>query len=277
MSEPIDSNISSQSGAVTNSNDRPLLEVSGLAWSAGAKKILSDIDFSIGEGEFVGLIGPNGAGKSSLMRCLYRVNQPDAGKILFNGSDIWQQSARETARNIAVILQEHSEHMGLCVEEIVSLGLTPHKQLFERETSADRKRIADTLEQVDLKGLAHAQFQHLSGGEKQRVMLARAMLQSPRFLIMDEPTNHLDVHYQIDVLRLVRSMGLTVLASFHDLNLAAAFCDRILLIDQGKLVASGRPEEVLTEDMISRVYQTCALVDQNPIGKHPRVSYAYDA
>lgn len=255
----------------------PLLRVSELGWKASGKQILSDINFEIREGEFVGLIGPNGSGKSSLMRCIYRVNQPDSGLVQFAGQNIWQQAPRETAKNIAVILQEHSDHMGLCVEEIVALGLTPHKQLFERDSREDRERLHNVLKRVDLSALAHSQFQHLSGGEKQRVMLARAMLQSPKLLIMDEPTNHLDIHYQIDMLRLVKQMNVSVLASFHDLNLAAAFCDRILLLEQGQLIKTGTPEDVLTEDMISRVYQTCALVDKNPVGQHPRVSYAYDA
>jgi len=256
-----------------------LLSVEALDWGVGGRldgcQILSQIDFSVQAGEFVGIIGPNGAGKSSLLRCLYRVNRPWAGSVQFNGQDIWQHSARASAKSTAVILQEHSEHVGLSVWDIVGLGLTPHKGLFERDSELDRQNIEATLKQVDLYEFRRAMFSHLSGGEKQRVMLARAMLQAPQLLIMDEPTNHLDVHYQIDVLQKVRDLSLTVLASFHDLNLAAAFCDRILVLDKGRLVAQGKPSEVLTEALISEVFNADVSVDTHPLYEHPRVTYAY--
>ena len=255
--------------------EKALLTVEHLSWQAGGQGILKEISFQIRSGQFVGLIGPNGAGKSSLMRCLYRVNQPSQGHIKLLGQDIWQQSAKQNARQIAVILQEHSEHIGLTVADIVALGLTPHKRLFERDTAADRERVQQILEQIDLYSLRSSLFGHLSGGEKQRVMLARAMVQQPTLLVMDEPTNHLDVHYQIDVLQKVKALNITVLASFHDLNLAAAFCDWLLVLDRGRLVASGSPDEVLTEDLISSVFKTCARVDQHPLHRHPRISYAY--
>ena len=252
-----------------------LLSVANLSWSVDDHAILRDLSFKLEEGEFVGVIGPNGAGKSSMMRCLYRVNRPTKGQVLFRDQDIWQWTAKENARHMAVILQEHSEHIGLTVSDIVALGLTPHKGLFERDSHSDRKRISEILARLDLSSMQDAQFSRLSGGEKQRVMLGRAMLQQPELLIMDEPTNHLDVHYQIEILQAVKKLGLTVLASFHDLNLAAAYCDRLLVLEQGKLVASGSPQSVLTEDLISSVFQTCVVVDAHPIYGHPRVSYAY--
>lgn len=252
-----------------------LLLVEELSWRADKKLILNNISFAISKGQFVGLIGPNGAGKSSLMRCLYRVNEPSNGRVLFDNRDIWQHSAKDNARNVAVILQEHSDHLGLTVRDVVTLGLTPHKKLFERDTSGDKDRIEKILVDVDLKELANDPFSHLSGGEKQRVMLARAMVQNPKMLIMDEPTNHLDVHYQVDVLQKVKGLNRTVLASFHDLNLAAAYCDWLLVLDGGNLVSMGTPAEVLTEDLISRIFKTCAVVDQHPIHDHPRISYAY--
>lgn len=253
----------------------PLLKVQDLGWRVSGKKILEEINFQIREGDFVGLIGPNGAGKSSLMRCLYRVNQPAVGKIEFEGQNIWQYSARQNAKNIAVILQDHTEQLGLSVYDVVALGLTPHKQLFQWDSKTDRHRIDMLIEETDLTELRDAPFYQLSGGEKQRVMLARAMLQNPRLLIMDEPTNHLDVHYQVDVLQKVRKLEVTVLASFHDLNLAAAFCDVILLLHQGKLIACGTPEEVITENNLVNIFNTKAQVDQHPLYPHPRVTYGY--
>ncbi len=253
-----------------------ILDVNQLSWSAGHKQILRDISFAVEQGSFVGLIGPNGAGKSSLLRCLYRVNQPTSGNVKIFGEDIWQASAKHTAKKVAVILQEHSEHLGLRVRDVVGLGLTPHKKMFELDSAQDKNRIDQAVQSVDLEHLLHEPYAHLSGGEKQRVMVARAIVQNPRLLLMDEPTNHLDIHYQIDVLRLVQKMGVTVFSSFHDLNLAAAYCDKIILINNGELAAVGTPEEVITENMISSVFKTCAVVDTHPLHKSPRVTYAYE-
>tara|TARA_R110002072_G_scaffold24747_2_gene83658 strand:+ start:20356 stop:21141 length:786 start_codon:yes stop_codon:yes gene_type:complete len=254
-----------------------LLQVSNISWSAEQTNILDSISFEMKKGSFVGLIGPNGAGKSSLMRCIYRVNKPDSGLILFEGENIWQGSVNANARNMAVILQEQSEHLGLSVYEVVALGLTPRKKLFEWDTPEDKQQIQTVLNDNELTHLAYRLFSYLSGGEKQRVMLARAMLQNPKLLIMDEPTNHLDVHYQVEVLRKVKKLDVTVLASFHDLNSAAAFCDQILVLDNGQLCAQGKPEEVLTEALLKDVFNTKAYVDQHPIHQHPRITYAYHA
>jgi len=255
--------------------EQSLLNVDNVSWSAGDKSILSDISFQINKGDFVGLIGPNGAGKSSLMRCLYRVNRPNSGSIYFNGQNIWQYSAKQNAQNIAVILQDHTEQLGLTVREVVAQGLTPHKHLFEWDSPEDHLKIKTLIKQVDLYELRDAPFNLLSGGEKQRVMLARAMLQNPKLLIMDEPTNHLDVHYQVEVLQKVKKLDMTVLASFHDLNLAAAFCDFILLIHHGKLLAFGKPENVITEKNLSEIFNTKVVVDHHPLYPHPRITYAY--
>jgi len=256
-------------------NRKQLLTVNNLTWFAQEKEILSDVNFHINQGEFVGMIGPNGAGKSSLMRCLYRVNKPTEGSVEFDGQDIWQYSAKLNAKNIAVILQDHTEQLGLTVMDVISQGLTPHKHLFEWDTPEDRQKIERLISEVDLISLRDAPFNQLSGGEKQRVMLARAMLQNPQLLIMDEPTNHLDVHYQVELLQKVKKLDMTVLASFHDLNLAAAFCDSILLIHHGKLLAFGKPEDVITEKNLNDIFNTKVVVDQHPLYDHPRITYAY--
>lgn len=258
-----------------------ILRVQNLTWAASenAEPILSDISFEIPKGAFVGLIGPNGAGKSSLMRCLYGVNKPQAGTVKLFDQDLLSLSAREQAQNVAVILQEHSNQMGLTVWDVVAQGLTPHKGLFEWTNQQDVKTIDQALKNMDLDTMKHQLFEHLSGGEKQRVMLARAHVQSPQLLIMDEPTNHLDVHYQIDMLNMVKSMGISVLASIHDLNLAAAFCDHLLVIHHGKIVKQGTPKEVLTEQLISDVFKTCVQVDAHPFSNQEqvRITYAFDS
>ena len=252
-----------------------LLSVQDLGWDVDNKTILNDINFTVKSGQFVGLIGPNGAGKSSLLRCLYRHLKPSRGQVYFQGQDIWQQSLRENAKRVAVILQENHVPFGVRVKDVVAMGLTPHKTLFSFETTDDRKRIIEALERVDLVAQANEAFSHLSGGEKQRVMVARAIVQQPQLLLMDEPTNHLDVHYQSDVLQLAKELNITVLASIHDLNLAATFCDQLLVIDGGRLVGGGNPGDVLSEDMISRTFNTCALVDRHPLYNSPRITYAY--
>lgn len=229
----------------------------------------------------MGLIGPNGAGKSSLMRCLYGVNKPQLGTMKLFDENLLDLSAREQAKKIAVILQEHSNQMGLNVWDVVAQGLTPHKGLFEWTSKQDIEHINAAMEKMDLHNFKQQPFEQLSGGEKQRVMLARAHVQNPQLLIMDEPTNHLDAHYQIDMLNMVKQMGISVLASIHDLNLAAAFCDYLLVIDHGKIVKQGVPKAVLTEDLISDVFQTCVMIDQHPFSNAQqekiRITYSFDS
>ncbi|MFY0641960.1 MAG: ABC transporter ATP-binding protein [Bermanella sp.] len=252
-----------------------LLTAQNLSWHVNTKAIVEDVNFTIKKGQFVGLIGPNGAGKSSLMRCLYRVNVPSTGQVLFEQQDVWQLSAKENAKKMSVILQEHSDHLGLTVRDVVSQGLTPHKSLFQWDDAQDVATINAVMQQMDIAELKHTPFQLLSGGEKQRVMLARALAQNTELVIMDEPTNHLDVHYQTDMMAKVKSLNKTILASFHDLNLAAAFCDHILVLDKGKLVASGTPSQVLTQTLINDVFRTQAIVDAHPVNSHPRITYQY--
>lgn len=257
------------------------LKVEDVSWAAPsaskskALPILSNVSLSIEKGKFVGLIGPNGAGKSTLLRTIYRACKPDSGRVFVNGKDIWTLSNKEAARNTAVILQEQNEYMGLTVRDVVAQGLNPHKGLFEWDTQSDRERITALMVDMELQALQHRPFSILSGGEKQRAFLARALLQSPELLLMDEPTNHLDIHFQLEVIRKVKALPMTVFASFHDLNLAAAFCDELVVIDHGKVVAQGSPSDILTEDLISKVYRTCSLVDTHPLHGHPRVSFAY--
>ena len=273
--------LSATSASPSSDDSSSLLQVEHLSWAVptqngrSEKHVLDDLSFSVKPGKFVGLIGPNGAGKSSLMRCIYRVTKPTAGSVHINGRNVWELSGKQAARTTAVILQEQNDYMGLTVYDVVAQGLTPHKGLFEWDNAEDKTMIASLLSEMELDSLAQQPFSNLSGGEKQRAFLARALLQSPQLLMMDEPTNHLDIHFQLEVLRKVKSLPITVFASFHDLNLAAAFCDELIVLEGGRLCAQGTPEQVLTEDLISKVYRNCCIVDQHPIDAHPRVSFAY--
>ncbi len=252
-----------------------VLTVEQLSWSAAGKALLREISFSIPTGSMLGLIGPNGAGKSSLLRCLYRYIKAQQGRILLDGRDIESFSAKEFARCVAVVQQDTPAQMDLSVRELVSMGLTPHKGWLEFDSRQDRLKVSAALEKVGMQALADRTFNLLSGGEKQRALIARAIVQQPRLLILDEPTNHLDIRYQIQILELVRSLGVSVIASIHDLNLASALCDKLLLLNRGELVARGAPEEVLTEAMIADVFGVCCQISPHPQHGKPLISYFY--
>ncbi|WNF46812.1 ABC transporter ATP-binding protein [Pseudomonas sp. SG20056] len=252
----------------------PHLQISDLAWSPnGEQALLDGIDLAVGDGQLVGLLGPNGSGKTSLLRCAYRFQRPDQGCVELDGEALWSRSPRWCAQRVAVVLQEFPQDFGLTVAEVAAMGRTPHKGLFDGDDQADLALVEQALARVGLTEHKRQAFAHLSGGEKQRVLLARALVQQPTLLILDEPTNHLDPRYQLELLRLIKNLGLATLASFHDLNLAAAFCDRLYVLDHGRVVASGTPAEVLTEALLAEVYGVQALVDRHPLAGHPRITW----
>ena len=172
-----------------------------------------------------------------------------------------------------MVLQEFPDAFGLTVEEVVAMGRTPHKGLFDGDTDADRQLASNALRDVGLHGFEDHTFATLSGGEKQRVILARALTQQPDVLILDEPTNHLDPRYQLELLQLIKRLKISTLASIHDLNLAAAFCDRLYVINHGKMIASGTPREVLTVELLRDVFGVDALVDDHPLSGYPRITW----
>lgn len=224
--------------------------------------ILDQVLLNIQPGEFVGLVGPNGCGKSTLLRTIYRVLKPDAGRISYEGDDVWKLSAREAARRTAVVAQERMGEFDFTVGELVMMGRMPHKTMFDGDGAEDRQIVAEALGFVDMAPKASRRFMSLSGGEKQRVLVARALAQQARFLVLDEPTNHLDIRHQLDLLILLRRLKVTTLAALHDLNLAARYCDRIVMLDGGKIIAQGLPEDVLTPERIARVYKVGAQVER---------------
>lgn len=253
--------------------DDYLLTTENLSWGVDNKIILNKLSFSISQGEFVGVIGPNGAGKSSLLRCLYGKNIPSSGNIDFNHTPLSSYNRKALAKKIAVVLQEPPTHFELSVLDVIRMGLIPNKNLLSFDTEDDFSAIIDAATKVDLLDKLKQPFNALSGGEKQRAMIARAILQSPQLLLMDEPTNHLDIRHQIEVLDLAASMGITVMVSIHDLNLAAAYCDRLILLDEGKIIADGTPEQVLTKEILQQVFKVSALVDQHPFSQKTRITF----
>ncbi|MEU1732337.1 ABC transporter ATP-binding protein [Streptosporangium sp. NPDC020145] len=241
------------------------LAVREVSMRIGGRDLVRAVTFEVAPGEVLGLAGPNGAGKSTLLRTLYRVLRPTAGQVLLDGHDVWRMPGRWLARRLAAVLQDGGGDFGLSVHDVVSMGRTPHKRAFDGDSPADRAIVAEALERLDVADLAHAPFDRLSGGERQRVLIARALAQRPEVMVLDEPTNHLDLRHQLDALRLVRGLGITAVIALHDLNLAAAFCDRLCVMDGGAIVALGTPREVLTPELLRDVYRVDA-----EVGAHPR-------
>lgn len=242
------------------------LVVQDLAWSVNTRLILDSVSFAVEPGEFVGLLGPNGCGKTTALRCVYRAMRPSRGQVLLNGRDLWEMSRQAVAQQVAVLTQDIGGEWEYTVEETVEMGRLPHKRLLEPTTLEDAEIVARALSDVDASHLAGRDLATLSGGERQRVLLARALVQRPGLLILDEPTNHLDLGFQLDLLSLVRRLGATKLAVLHDVNLAAAFCDRIVLLRDGRVAAYGPPKDVLTPDLLAQVYGIHATVTEDGDG-----------
>ncbi len=253
-----------------------LVEINNLTWRVNQKNILSNINIKIKTGQFVGIIGTNGAGKSSLLRNIYRYIKPTSGTITLSGIDIWDQKAKNVAQQIAVV-QQSSDHLPYSVFEIVKMGLTPHKSFFQNDSKDDDSRIAQAISDVGLTSLSDVNYEQLSGGEQQRTLIARAIVQNTQLLIMDEPTNHLDIHYQIDILNRIKQLKKTVIVSLHDLNIASAYCDYLILLQQGEILAHGTPREVLTQRIIAKAYQVDVSINEHPIHHNPQLMFHYNS
>jgi iron complex transport system ATP-binding protein len=254
-----------------------------VSFTIDGQAILSDVSARIPRGAVVGLLGPNGAGKSTLLRLIAGIEVPDAGTIRVGDADMAGLPRRDAARLIALLEQNASPGVDLSVEQVVLLGRIPHRTgVLGSFGGADDQRVAaDALASVGAESLADRAWHTLSGGQQQRVQIARALAQQPALLLLDEPTNHLDVSAQLSLMSLVRHQvgpgGLTAIAALHDLNLAAAYCDHVLLLDAGRLVAAGPPREVLQPSTISDVYGVEADVIPHPRDGHPVIVFSEPA
>ncbi|WP_218239793.1 ABC transporter ATP-binding protein [Comamonas fluminis] len=253
-----------------------LLEARQLHWQAAATHIVKDISLHIQRGELVGLLGPNGSGKSTLLRMIYRILKPSSGTVCMQEQDVWQRSARDNARAMAVLAQENTGEFDLRVCDVVLMGRTPRQSAFSRDSEEDLRIVTQSLAQVHAQALTERMFSTLSGGEKQRVLMARALAQQAQLLVLDEPTNHLDVRHQFELMNLIRSLGLTTLAALHELPLAAHYCDRLYLLKDGALAAQGTPAEVLTPQIIAQVYGVQAQVRINERSGKPLIEFMPD-
>lgn len=235
--------------------------------SYGAARILKGISLETHTGEFVGIIGPNGSGKSTLLKCIYRVLKPDGGCIWLGDQELHEMKIRNSARKVAVVAQHNYYNFEFSVREVVMMGRAPHKKMLEKDGAKDFEIVDQALKTVGMYEFADRNFSTLSGGEQQRVILARALAQQTPCLILDEPTNHLDITHQLQLMELVRGLNVTVLSAIHDLNIAAMYCDRLYILKDGEIVGSGTPEELLTPETIRRVYQVESEIVRDRNGK----------
>lgn len=249
------------------------LQVEGLTFSYGDKEAVENVSFYVNKGEFVGLIGPNGSGKSTVLKNVYRGLVPDKGIIMLDGENLLKMSYRKSALKMAVVGQENDVPFDFMVEEIVAMGRSPHKKLFDIDNAEDKKIVHHALEHLGMTEMAKRSYMHLSGGEKQRVIIARAVAQESDFLILDEPTNHLDISYQMQIFDFIKLLNSTVLSAIHDLNMAALYCDRIYVLKEGHIVLQGTPEEVLTPENIFNVYGVRSSVEIHPITGKLSITY----
>lgn len=252
------------------------LELQGLSVSMNGTEILRHLDLRIGSAEVVGLIGPNGSGKSTALRCIYRALRPSAGVVRVGDTDLSRLTVPEAARRVAAHTQDDRPELDFTVRELVALGRAPHQRGNRPLTDAEQQLCHRAMEWVGIGHLADRGVLTLSGGERQRVLLARALTQDPEILVLDEPTNHLDLQHQIALLRLVRDADITVVIVLHDLNLAAAACDRLAMLSAGRLVATGRPAEVLTRERIAQVYGADVEITEHPLNRAPQVLFALE-
>lgn len=245
------------------------IHANGIHVALGGRTILREVSIGVDTGQVVGLVGPNGSGKSTLLRTIYRLHRPRSGAVTLDGHDVHRMPTHVLARRLAVVTQESDVPFDQTAWDLAALGRLPHRRTWRSESDTDRDIVATALAQVGAGHLAGRVFHTLSGGEKQRVLIARALAQQADHLILDEPTNHLDVRYQLEMVELVAGLGVTVLVTLHDLNLAAAYCDWLFLLADGHVRGHGPPEDVLTPASVRTHFGVDATVTRHPAtGRH---------
>ena len=230
----------------------------------GGSHILKGVSIEVSDKDFVGIIGPNGSGKSTLLKSIYRVLTPQSGTVFLDGNALNSYKPKESARKMAVGAQHNYYNFECSVQDVVLMGRAPHKKAMERDNADDYRIVREALEKVNMGGFAQRSFSTLSGGEQQRVILARALAQQTQCLILDEPTNHLDIKYQLQLMDIVRSLRLTVVSAIHDLNIAAMYCNKLFVLQNGRIIAFGPPKQVLTREFIRQVYEVEAKLYTDP-------------
>lgn len=250
-----------------------MLEIKNLTCGYDNRFFLREINLKVMRKELIGIIGPNGSGKTTLIRAMARLLKPKQGSIILEGHDIWGMNFKELAKKIAIVSQSQPA-VAMTVEDYVLLGRVPHfTGLQFLETKEDLRIAQRAMLLTDTLKFKERLLDELSGGERQLVLIARALAQEPKLLILDEPTTHLDITHQVIILDLLkklnRQLNLTVIMVLHDLNLASEYCERLILISEGRIHCQGNPEEVMQYQLIEEVYKTVVVVQKNPISRKP--------
>jgi iron complex transport system ATP-binding protein len=253
----------------------PVLAADHVSFSYANGLVLRDVSLRLTSGSMCGLVGPNGSGKTTLLRVMNGILRPQAGHAQLHGEDLRSLPRRQVARSVAMVAQETHMPFGFTTWEMVLLGRTPHVRPLRGVQATDLQVVHEAMERTDTLSLAQRVFGELSGGEQQRILIAMALAQEPEILLLDEPVVHLDVNHQLEIMellsRLNRERGLTVLATMHDLNLAALYFDRLHMLNAGRIVASGTPTEVLREDLIREVFRANVQIQRHPTRSAPQV------
>jgi len=240
----------------------------GVSMAILDQKIIDNIDLHVENKKFVGIIGPNGSGKSTLLKCIYRILKPNEGTIFIDNKPLDSFTLKESAKNLAVVSQHNNFSFDFTVKEVVLMGRAPYKRVIERDTQVDFNIAQDSLAKVEMSHYSDRIFSTLSGGEQQRVIVARSLAQKSKCLVLDEPTNHLDIKHQIHLLSLIKTLDITVISALHDLNMAAMYCDYIYVLKDGKIKGYGEPKEILTPNFIREIYEVDSdVINVEPSGK----------
>ncbi|MDH4210668.1 MAG: heme ABC transporter ATP-binding protein [candidate division WOR-3 bacterium] len=250
------------------------LKTVNVNFSYDAGRVIDDVSLSVTQGEFLGIIGPNGAGKSTLLRLLCGICKPEAGDITLFDKRLSEKSQKEIARQVAFVPQETHFTLNFTVEDVVMMGRYPYQHPFGREDQKDFNAKDNAIAAAHIEHLCKRQVNSLSSGERQRVVIARALAQVPRVMMLDEPTSHLDLHHQYLIMELLKKLnaeGLTVAVVHHDLNLASLYCKQLVLMHGGKIVATGTPNELIKQDILSKVYGTEVRIVRHPDKDVPQI------
>jgi iron complex transport system ATP-binding protein len=253
-----------------------MIEVDSISFRYHEDWVLQDVSFRLEKGEFVGVIGPNGSGKTTLLRILYGFLAPEKGEIFFELTPMKNMSRMNIAKKIAVVAQETHLLFPFTVLETVLMGRSPYLGNLIFESQKDLEIAKKAMEWTNILPFSGRPMDELSGGERKRVFIARALAQEPEVILLDEPTANLDIHHQIDFLNLIltlnRERGLTIVMASHDMNMASEFCDRLILLQRGMIYKTGSPREVITRENIKSVYGCEVWIDQHPVSGMPRIS-----
>ena len=252
-----------------------MLKLDNIEFSYEKQKILHDINFHLEKNEFIGIIGPNGSGKSTLLKNISKLLDPDKGFIYLDSNLLNDYSYKDLAKKMAVVPQDTDVNFNFSVYDLVMMGRNPYQDRWGRVKEEDKRKVQEALELTDTLKFKDKSIQNLSGGERQRVIIARAIVQEPELLLLDEPTASLDINYQRNIFDLVSDLNeeleMSVLAVSHDLNLISQYCERLILLHQGKIHSMGKVEDVITKENISEVYNTDVDIKYNPITDRPYV------